>query len=716
MPLEFISSIYETFVAKKASKEGIFYTPPHLVDFVLDRVLPWDGEGWNLTILDPACGSGIFLVKAFQRLVHRWKRAHPDQPVRAEILRRLLERNLFGVDKDPHAIRVACFSLYLAMCDEIEPRQYWSQIVFPAMRNRRLICSDFFAEDCAGFRTDDKSDRYDLVIGNAPWGEDTGTDAACKWAAESGAWSVVNNDIGGLFLPKSAKLLHPNGRIAMIQSANALLFNATGKARKFRHTLFASYHVEEIINFSVLRNKIFNRKSHTSKSSIAPFCILVMRGEKPAAGDHIQYSCPKQVEQIGDEFSIVIEARDRHLLSVQEAISDPIIWTILIWGSARDRRLLARLHGYPSLEKYKLEGTVKTCRGISFGNKAKKQEQLQGRRMFKCKQFPNDSFVTINADDLPESLEVWTDYKASTDFSAFALPQLIIKQSWQKQPSRFQARLVKSTQQQGILCNRSYITVNAPPALLETAFLSFNSLVAVYFLLLTSSRFATYRPEPKVEELLTVPIPSQSENMLDSLDSPRDIDQRVFKAFELKDAEQVLIEDLFDYTLADFRGNDQSAGRQATAREQDGLSEPQLDAYSRYFIRVLKAGFGRDKAIKATIFQGESGAPLPFRLIAFQLGRIDGEEIEIQRIKTAALIREFERLNSVQKKSSSSCGGIYHERLARIYDSSSGTPSIFIFKPNLARYWTRSAGLCDADEVAADLFRWQQSVAKGTME
>ena len=103
IPLEFISSIYETFVTERAVKEGIFYTPPHLVDFVLDRVLPWEGDAWDLRILDPACGSGIFLVKAYQRLIYRWKRQNPGQQIRAQELRRLLERNVFGVDKDPHA-------------------------------------------------------------------------------------------------------------------------------------------------------------------------------------------------------------------------------------------------------------------------------------------------------------------------------------------------------------------------------------------------------------------------------------------------------------------------------------------------------------------------------------------------------------------------------------------------------------------------------------
>src|ERR1019366_1201798 len=77
IPLEFISSIYEEFVSGTATPgSGVHYTPGHLVDLLLDGVLPWDEEQWDVKLLDPACGSGIFLVKAFQRLIHRWKIAH----------------------------------------------------------------------------------------------------------------------------------------------------------------------------------------------------------------------------------------------------------------------------------------------------------------------------------------------------------------------------------------------------------------------------------------------------------------------------------------------------------------------------------------------------------------------------------------------------------------------------------------------------------------
>ena len=147
IPLDLLSSVYETFVEQE-SAVGVHYTPTHVADLVLDHALPWEGDQWNLRVLDPACGSGIFLVKAFQRLVHRWRAAHRDRPrPRASDLRRLLSENLVGVDIDEEAVRVAAFSLYLAMCDQIEPRYVLSENgIFPSLRGKTLHAVDFFDE------------------------------------------------------------------------------------------------------------------------------------------------------------------------------------------------------------------------------------------------------------------------------------------------------------------------------------------------------------------------------------------------------------------------------------------------------------------------------------------------------------------------------------------------------------------------------------------
>lgn len=407
IPLEFISSIYETFVTERASSEGIFYTPPHLVDFVLDQVLPWHGTEWDLKIIDPACGSGIFLVKAFQRLVHRWKHANPAEVMRAETLRRLLERNIFGVDKDPHAVRVACFSLYLAMCDEIEPRHYWTQVVFPSMRDRRLVCSDFFEEGRYGFDTTSDAAGYDLVIGNAPWGDGVITDAAREWAADQAhAWAIPNKDIGGLFLAKGAQLIGPTGRLALIQSANSILFNISPRARAFRRQLFARHRVDTIFNLSALRFRIFKRKTHTTRTSAAPVCVLMLRRDRPTEGDQIHYISPKHVRPVVDEFTIVIEPGDLRTLSAADAGGDGQVWSKLMWGHARDMQLVQRLQSYPSLASLKGSHRIESQQGITFGDGTRAAPHLEGRRIFDATMFEPSSLLMISPSDLPIARDI----------------------------------------------------------------------------------------------------------------------------------------------------------------------------------------------------------------------------------------------------------------------------------------------------------------------
>src|SRR5204863_390948 len=177
----------------------------------------------DLKILDPSCGSGIFLVKSFQRLVRRWRNANHGKAPKVSDLKPILENNLFGVDVNREAVRVASLGLYLAMCDAIDPRHYWKQVVFPRLRDRRLISKDFFLETEAGFRTEHDANSFDLVLGNAPWGKNSikRSSAASAWA-DNYEWPVTYGDIGPLFPAKAAKMAKPGGRVALLQSATVL--------------------------------------------------------------------------------------------------------------------------------------------------------------------------------------------------------------------------------------------------------------------------------------------------------------------------------------------------------------------------------------------------------------------------------------------------------------------------------------------------------------
>ena len=70
LPVELISHIYQLFVTDSNSS---VYTPPFLVRLMLEEALSWDRldrlEQKKEIILDPSCGSGVFLVEAYKRLV-----------------------------------------------------------------------------------------------------------------------------------------------------------------------------------------------------------------------------------------------------------------------------------------------------------------------------------------------------------------------------------------------------------------------------------------------------------------------------------------------------------------------------------------------------------------------------------------------------------------------------------------------------------------------
>ena len=704
IPLEFISSIYETFVSDRAAEEGIFYTPSYLVDFILDRALPWGGTDWDQRILDPACGSGIFLVKSFQRLVHRWRQANPGKQVRAETLRRLLERNLFGVDKDPHAVRVACFSLYLAMCDEIEPRFYWTQVTFPAMRGRRLVPSDFFSEDRDGFRTREDALSYDLVVGNAPFGADVITDTACLWAESDGRqWTVPNNDIGGLFLAKSAELASQKATVALIQSANTILFNI-GSAASFREELFTRHTVTEVHNLSALRFDVFSRKKHTANKPVAPICVVVLHRGEPPRTQTIAYVCPKRLRTKVDDFSIVIEPHDRRSLTVRDVLADPSIWSKLMWGKPRDLQLIDKLTRFPNLDNLPDDEAVDSRQGVNFGDGTRPAPEYEGKRMFKPELAGTREPWLFHESDLPVVTNVRVHSRESTSVQAFSHPQLIVKHSWTRATGRFRAWLSVSENGTGALCNQSFVSIHAAAQVLEAATLSHNSRVAVYYHFLTSGRFAAYRPKLAKREILGMPIPHLAPGMLHGLSTFEELDRKAYDLFHLTDAERVLIEDTLDYTLPDFLATADSRGTEPTAAT-DRLAEEEthLRAYCTYFLRVLRAGFGTDRPVSATIFRCPTG-PMPYRLIAVTLGAEAVDDIEVKNVSSSALLRQLDRIG--RNSSGRNTGSLGHH-FVRIYEVADGLPAIFLLKPDQKRLWTRSMGLHDADAVALDLFMWQ---------
>ena len=103
-------------------RSGTYYTPASLVQRLIDTALAVHGEHSgiplvDITLLDPAVGSGAFLLGALDRITHATRQSHESA---ATARRRVLARNLFGVDLDPMAVRLAELRLWLAVIADDE--------------------------------------------------------------------------------------------------------------------------------------------------------------------------------------------------------------------------------------------------------------------------------------------------------------------------------------------------------------------------------------------------------------------------------------------------------------------------------------------------------------------------------------------------------------------------------------------------------------------
>lgn len=730
LPLEFISSVYEEFLNEDRQELSAYYTPPHLVDFVLDGVLSWGGTEWDLKILDPCCGSGIFLVKAFQRLVQRWKNANPGSEPRVDELRGLLENNLLGVDDHEDAIRVASFSLCLALCDEIDPRYYWKRSLFPPLRNVRLIKSDFFSEACEEFATPDERDkasrRWDLVIGNAPWrGSSLHDDSLATIWANKRAWPIADRNAGPLFLAKGAALTRRDGRVSMIQPAATLLYQRSSDASdQLRRKLFFENHVEEVVSFAHLRWQLFNGVK-------SPACLVTLQPSKPETDYPVSYICPKPLYSTLDDSVIVVERQDTHEINAAEAVYNPLIWTILLLGQRRDADLIARLSHSASLRKLKAKNkeeaksgqVLLTREGIIRGDRKKEEPKIVDRRILEAPSFPDTNARILAPDVLPRNKDPLVHSRESTDYGAFELPQLVIKRSIIKTVGRFQAQLVGlASDGRGVLCSKSYLSIHqfdGGDHWLRSACLTFGSRLAAYFLALTS-RLAYDRAEAR-GDILDVPLPDLEPAVFEQGGS---VDDVVENALQLGEAERSLISDLmkFGYREGASRPGAKPS-RKPTIRSSQG---DDLMLYADFFIKTLRATFGNDRAVRATVFEEGAGQTrLPVRMVAIHLDWPMRRRLLIKvQLQTSDLRRELTRFYEKQLTARARDGqpitsGLGFRRVARLFlthNSDDGTkvPTVLYVKPDQRRYWTRSQGLRDADELAAAIVadRRQRIAAK----
>ncbi len=269
IPIELISNIYETFfnledalmADKYSSENGAYYTPYFLADFMNDWCMKKMDHCETPVVLDPACGSGVFLVGAFRKIVEQ--RYRQNQMITADELREILLNNIFGIDKNIKALKLACFSLYIALLEYLTPKDILeNEFKFPNLIGKTLFEKNFFDGEL-----DSIGIHADLIIGNPPWVSDK--DVMHNRYCKDRNIPISDKQTAQAFVARSKDFANWNAIVSLLVT-NTIFTNEN--AEKFRKYLLENYRVLEVFNFYGIKSTLF---SHAK----APCSILTYKCE-----------------------------------------------------------------------------------------------------------------------------------------------------------------------------------------------------------------------------------------------------------------------------------------------------------------------------------------------------------------------------------------------------------------------------------------------------
>lgn len=524
IPVETLSVIYEQFLTdedKKAKQEqGVVYTPEFLADYLLSEVASVRPLQRGMKILDPACGSGIFLVLAYRRLIESLGgKATPDQ------LRQILLESIYGIERKRDACFVAEFSLILTLLHYAEPSQL-QDLTFklPDLHNTRIFECDFFdfaSESCeAHFWS--LNLRFDWIVGNPPWVENPKTeDDRYIQAWFKNNKNKVSRPTGGKRVAEAFSwvimdLLQPDGVAGLLLPATSLV-NLESQA--YRQQFFSQHEVHRVTNFANFRGVLFGKKN----SGVLPAITLVYRlaNENRPRPDILHYApfvATQQTSETNSEPWIITinESEIKTISPIDAKEGETSLWKLALWGTPYDRRVLERLRWlFPNtLEDFcSLIGWGESLplQGAEFCNdNTKPVARIKDRKIFDTTTFnqvkPTYRF-SIPTETVLRQIESDSYIRRGEDALALTStgPHLVLSPGWQNFAIYSENNFVIRPRQMGIAVQDTPEDRNLLRAL--TVYLSSN-LVA-YYLFFHVPEWGMFRQRKTVvtTEVRKVPTP-----------------------------------------------------------------------------------------------------------------------------------------------------------------------------------------------------------------
>lgn len=386
IPVGVLSQVYESFShradPRTARETSVHYTPRSIARLVVDETFAAVENPSVARVLDPACGAGIFLALAFQRLVRaRWL-ADKERPS-AKRIRQILYCQLRGFDISESALRLAALTLYITAIELNGSPRPPKTLRFPRnLRNKVLFHfgDDPVAEqeDETGFPLGSLGPRvptyfnkyFDVVLGNPPWTRlreeevQQGKDASKKKRSASRSKTDKLNDeftaIGQRvlrargfdtlakhyknpdknpdlpFLWRATEWGKDGAIIALVLHAR-IFRRATGEDEDSWQMLLNAISITGLIDCTDLRKTAIWRKVDV------PYCLLFARNAVAPREQRFHFAVPRYEPMINGQGRFRIDYETTKPIGIKQIERRPWLLKSLMFGTWADVEIIERL-------------------------------------------------------------------------------------------------------------------------------------------------------------------------------------------------------------------------------------------------------------------------------------------------------------------------------------------------------------------------------------
>ena len=385
IPIELISNIYEILLGKeKQNKDKAFYTPEYLVDYIVNRtVRNYLLRESECKVLDPSCGSGIFLVKSLQKILERNAETNGFLKNKEKI-NTLIKENIYGVDYNEEAVDVTIFSLYVTLFDYQDPKNL-EDFQLPLLKNENIFYGDFFDEE--KMKTIEKI-NYKFILGNPPWGSIKQQNYR-KYCADRNI-IAQDGEISIAFLLKVQEIGTVDTKCSLVIPSK-ILYKGKRPSVILRKKILTNTKLEQVLELSAVRKQIF-------KGAIAPAAVLSFQCKKCERNHKVEYVSLKPNKFLKLFGVIMVEPDDIKYVKQTLFLENDDLWKILVYGGYWDFEILSVMHNkFKTIKDIATENELILKKGLQDSDGNKDASHLIGRKILDSNKAIDHFYLNDNA-------------------------------------------------------------------------------------------------------------------------------------------------------------------------------------------------------------------------------------------------------------------------------------------------------------------------------